>query len=557
MLLDLLETGWEDLWKGSEGPEAFGAVYTRPDVVDLILDLAGYSADGGRRLAALRVLEPGCGDGAFISAVVARLLRSELRHNGGSVPWEDRTLDGALRAVDINAAAVSAVRCSVREQLVAAGCPARRVVELAELWTVHADFLLNSWDERFDLVCGNPPYLRLEDVPKPALAHYRANYATLTDRADLFVAFIERGLQLLSRHGCLAFICANRFAKNQYGAAIRRVIARDYRVRFYLNLEHTQPFEREVSAYPAVIVVDRERGGATTAGTLSELDPATLKAVRNEAIHSAVPGPLLSRFGEWYPTGAPWLTTCHDEQSELDRLFAHLPTLERSAHETRIGIGVATGADRVFVVPGNPGGVEADRLLPLARASDVSNQGVTWSGAYLLNPFASADDGSLVELSEYPGFARYVEENAQALKARHVARTRPQNWFRTIDRVWPTLQRQPKLLIPDIQARATIGFDPGELYPHHNLYWITSRGWDLRALQALLRSGLVYRQVKAHSVQMRGGSVRWQAQTLRRVRVPDSRWLRPSLLAELARVSGSDDQAALDALAAEAFATSQ
>lgn len=555
MLLDLLETGWEDLWKGSEGPEAFGAVYTRPDVVDLILDLAGYSPGGGRRLAALRVLEPGCGDGAFISAVVDRLVCSEVRHHGGVVAWDDRTLDGALRAVDIDAAAVAAVRASVRKQLVAAGCPVSRAAELAERWTVHADFLLNSWSERFDLVCGNPPYLRLEDVPKAALAHYRANYATLTDRADLFVAFIERGLHLLSPGGCLAFICANRFAKNQYGAAIRRMIARDYRVRFYLNLEHTHPFEREVSAYPAVLVVDRERGEPTAAGTLSDLEPATLSAVRGEAIHSAAPGPLLSRFEEWYPSGAPWLTTCHDEQSELERLFAHLPTLEQSAPGTRVGIGVATGADRVFVVPGNPGGVEADRLLPLARAADVSNQGVTWSGAYLLNPFAPADDGSLVELSEYPGFARYVEAHADKLRARHVARSRPRNWFRTIDRVWPALQRQPKLLIPDIQAHATIGFDPGELYPHHNLYWITSSGWDLRALQALLRSELVYRQVKAHSVQMRGGSLRWQAQTLRRIRVPDARWLRASLLAELARISASDDQPALDALAAEAFAT--
>jgi methylase of polypeptide subunit release factors len=555
LLLDLLETGWEDLWEGSKGPEAFGAVYTRPDVVDLILDLAGYSPDSGRRLAVLRVLEPGCGDGAFISAVVGRLLCSELRHHGGSVAWDDPALDGALRAVDINAAAVAAVRASVGEQLVAAGCPARRAAELAARWTVHADFLLNSWTERFDLICGNPPYLRLEDVPKAALAHYRANYSTLTDRADLFVAFIERGLHLLSPHGCLAFICANRFAKNQYGAAIRRMIARDYHVRFYLNLEHTQPFEREVSAYPAVIVVDREQGGPTAAGTLADLEPATLRAVRGEAIHSAAPGPLLSRFDEWYPSGAPWLTTCHDEQSEHERLFAHLPTLERSAQgTTKIGIGVATGADRVFIVPGNPGGVEADRLLPLAVASDVSNQGVAWSGSYLLNPFAPADDGSLVELAKYPGFARYLDEHASALRARHVARARPQNWFRTIDRVWPALQRRPKLLIPDIQAHATIGYDPGELYPHHNLYWITSSGWNLQALKALLRSDLVYRQVKAHSVQMRGGSVRWQAQTLRRVRVPDFRWLRPSLVAELVRISTSDDQPALDALAAEAFA---
>jgi methylase of polypeptide subunit release factors len=555
LLLDLLETNWEDLWKGTEGAEAFGAVYTRPEVVDLILDLAGYVADGDRRLASLRVLEPGCGDGAFISAVVDRLVRSE-RREGGTVSWDDPILDGALRAVDINDAAVAVVRTSVARQLAVAGCPAERSAELAERWTAHADFLLTSWSGRFDVVCGNPPYLRLEDVPKAALAHYRANFATLTDRADLFIAFIERGLQLLSPGGCLAFICANRFAKNQYGAAIRRLITRNYRVRFYLNLEHTQPFEHEVSAYPAVLVVDRERDGPTVAGTLSDLKPATLEAVRTEAIRSTRPGPLLSRFDSWYPGGAPWVTTCDDERSELDRLFAHLPTLEKSAAGTKVGIGVATGADRVFVLPAAPAGVEPDRLLPLAMACDVSNQGVSWSGSYLLNPFSPIDDGSLVELERYPGFARYLEEHAEKLKARHVARTRPRSWFRTIDRIWPALQRRPKLLIPDIQTRPTIGLDPGGLYPHHNLYWITSEHWDLRALQALLRSDLVYRQVKAHSVQMRGGSVRWQAQTLRRVRLPELRQLRPALLGELARASAAEDQSVLDALAWEAFAVS-
>jgi methylase of polypeptide subunit release factors len=553
VLLDLLDTPWEELWAGVEGADALGAVYTRPEVVSLILDLAGYRDDGERRLAAMRVLEPGCGDGAFLFALVDRLLASERRHHAGEARWHDPLLDGALRAVDVDHRALEAARARIIEQLTGAGCPEARARELGGHWARRADFLLQDWAERFDLVCGNPPYLRIEDIPKAALARYRASFVTLTDRADLFIAFIERGLQLLSPDGCLAFICANRFAKNQYGAALRRLIASDYRVRFYLNLEHTQPFERNVSAYPAVLVVDRERGAATVAGTLADVSSATLDAVRREASGSQERGALLSRFAAWYPSGAPWVSTCRDESGDFDRRFAHLPTLEESAAGTKVGIGVATGADRVFVMKGGTHGVEPECLLPLARAADVSNQGVSWSGGYLLNPFAASGDGSLVDLESFPGFARYVESHAERLKVRHVAKHRPRSWYRTIDRVWPALQHRPKLLIPDIQAHSTIGFDPGEFYPHHNLYWVTSEGWELRALQGLMRSTLVYRQVSAYSVQMRGGSLRWQAQTLRRVRLPHASRLPPSLVAALADAGAGTDQAELDSLAEQAF----
>lgn len=56
--------------------------------------------------------------------------------------------------------------------------------------------------------------------------------------------------------------------------------------------------------------------------------------------------------------------------------------------------------------------------------------------------------------------------------------------------------------------------------PHHIVYWITSTTWDLRKLQALLQSDMVTDQLRAHSVAMRGGSLRYQAQNLRRVRIP-------------------------------------
>ncbi len=62
--------------------------------------------------------------------------------------------------------------------------------------------------------------------------------------------------------------------------------------------------------------------------------------------------------------------------------------------------------------------------------------------------------------------------------------------------------------------------DEGRTYPHHNLYFVTSRGWDLKVLGGLLLSRVATAFVEAYCVKMRGGTLRFQAQYLRRIRVP-------------------------------------
>ena len=64
---------------------------------------------------------------------------------------------------------------------------------------------------------------------------------------------------------------------------------------------------------------------------------------------------------------------------------------------------------------------------------------------------------------------------------------------------------------------------------------------------------MVTEQVRAHSVQMRGGSLRYQAQTLRRLRVPTLASLSLELLASLADLAQSRERALVDEVASEAF----
>lgn len=550
-MLELFEPNWREIWNGAEDVGAVGAIYTKPEIVELILDLAGYVPEASR-LSTLPLLEPSCGDGAFVQAVVRRLVASERIH-AGSIDWNVPGLSESVRAVDLNAAAVFNAKKIIVDDLVEEGCPPERALELAGAWAVQGDFLLTQWNGEFSFVVGNPPYVRLEDLPKPVLAEYRRGFATLKDRADLYIAFFERGLQLLSKTGVLAFISANRFAKNQYGTALRQLISEHYRVRHYINLEHTQPFLSDVSAYPAILTIDRMRGRETQAGTLDDLTTSTLDALRAQAFtKNARRGPLAT-FKHWYPDGAPWSSTTQEGVRVLTALRNDYPLLEESGGTTRVGIGVATGADDVYILPERSAEIEDSRQIPLIMAGDVGVAKSNWSGRFVVNPFSDADDGSLVDLADYPGLAAHFKLHSDQLRGRHVAKTRPANWFRTIDRIWPALTSTPKLVIPDIQRGGVIGVDEGEYYPHHNVYWITSDSWDLRALQALLRSTQVLIQVRAFSVQMRGGSIRYQAQTLRRLRIPSLSSLSASVVDELVSVAASGVQDEIDAAAERAY----
>jgi len=92
-----------------------------------------------------------------------------------------------------------------------------------------------------------------------------------------------------------------------------------------------------------------------------------------------------------------------------------------------------------------------------------------------------------VDLDRYPRMRRALAAHP-AVARRYVARRNPTTWHRTIDKVHPGLKDQPKLLLQDMKAQITPVFEPGGFYPHHNLYYITSTGWDLEVLGGLLLS---------------------------------------------------------------------
>jgi hypothetical protein len=496
--------------------DSLGAVFTRREVVDFILDLTGYAED--QPLHEKRLLEPSFGGGDFLLPIIERLLSvwRAARPNGSALD----ELGNAIRAVELHHDTFRSTYAAVVALLKREGMAANTATALASLWLSQGDFLLAPLEGEFDFVVGNPPYVRQELIPAPLLAEYRSRYQTMYDRADIYIPFIERSLSVLSDGGSLGFICADRWMKNRYGGPLRSLVAERFHLKIYVDMVDTPAFHSDVIAYPAITIISREAPEATRIAHRPAIDRATL-ATLADLLRAPTPpkgtGPVreLARVTN---RAEPWLLESSNQMALIRRLEDCFPSLEEMG--CKVGIGVATGADKAFIGDFDALDVEPDRKLPLVTTKDIVSGEVKWRGQGVINPFA--DSGGLVDLDEYPLLWRYLEARRDVIAGRHCAQKAPANWYRTIDRITPALAARSKLLIPDIKGEAHIVFEGGELYPHHNLYYVTSDDWDLRALQAVLLSAVTRLFVATYSTQMRGGFLRFQAQYLRRIRSP--RW---------------------------------
>ncbi|MEI6071289.1 MAG: Eco57I restriction-modification methylase domain-containing protein [Verrucomicrobiae bacterium] len=516
----------------SDAPaEDRGAVHTRPEVAEFVLDAVGWTES--EPLESFRLLEPSAGEGDFLVPAVERLI--------SRIQPDDLRIGSCIRAVEINLEALQICWERIEMLLLEHGWSTDAVQSLLDAWLLHDDFLSVPLESVFSHIVGNPPYIRLENLPKDLLKAYRARWRALFDRADLYVAFIEKSLELLRPDGRLGFICADRWMKNRYGGPLRDIVAQGFHLESYVDFTGCPAFFDEVDAYPAVTVIRKGKGNMTRTAFRPEIARETLvplaKALASHAKHPQVT--LLSGICH---NDRPWSFNENGGMPIVRKLEADFPNLEAAG--CKVGIGVATGADAVFIGSDEDLDVEPERKLPLVTTKDIRNGRVEWGGHFVLNPFES--DGRLVDPADHPKFRAYIERHRDLIQKRNVAGRNPNSWFRTIDRIHAPLTKTPKLLIPDIKGSAHVVLEPGHYYPHHNLYFVTSESWDLRILQMLLSSRVAHAFIAAYSPRMRGNFLRFQAQYLRRIRIPRFEEMDKAMKKEVLAASRSSSQSAKD-----------
>lgn len=460
-----------------------GDVFTRHEVVAYMLDLLKYTSD--INLSDVKILEPSCGNGEFLLEIISRLKESSINFGFDF----NSAYHKNVLACDIDKSKVE--ECIQRIN--------RSFSELhnPEECVLCEDFLLSEHG-LFDVIIGNPPYIRYEEIPTDRRNLYKTIFHTFHYRTDIYVLFFEKTLFMLKQNGRHCFICANRWMKNQYGKKLRQLIASEMKICQIIDMEQADAFHEKVLAYPAITLLENTRpyntfsyGKAISIKSLGNLHFTTLQTPSNEN----------------------WNNVFYD-----DKDLRNMVPIEKQGF--KIGIGVATGADSIFVSPTLYDTVEHELLMPALNARNLTGDTFSWDGRYLLNPYKK--DGTLIYLKDYPLAKAYLNSHYEKLSNRHKALKNPSKWFATIDLIKPALLKEIKILLPDISGNNFVFIDNGNFYPQHNLYYITGNDeQSLQILAAFLMSDAIKSQLYKMANHMNGGYPRWQSQYLRKLLIPN------------------------------------
>lgn len=384
-------------------------IYTRPEVVHFMLDCIGLKPN--LCLENIRFLEPSCGEGEFVVPLVKRLISSST-----STPTVEQLLNKLL-AVDISNKNIAVSKSKVRLLFNNSGFTDKGINQLLDNWFITADFLLSDIEGKFTHIIGNPPYVRVEKIPKFLLKLYRTKFSTMSDRADLYVPFFEKALSLLTKSGTLSFICTDRWTKNTYGRYLRQLISNKYSLDLFIDLYGTEAFTSNVLTYPAITQISNRHSRKTIFLKGSSFSSKESNDIRN--VFDGKESPIIP-IADFTNDKKPWLIESSGRRSLIKTIEGNFPTLEESG--CTVFIGAATGANKIYLVDKETVDIETSRLLPSVTARDQRSGIIKWSGKYIINTY---DCDGVVNLNQYPKLANYLEFHEEQLSKRHVAKKNP------------------------------------------------------------------------------------------------------------------------------------
>ncbi|WP_332767773.1 Eco57I restriction-modification methylase domain-containing protein [Phenylobacterium sp.] len=479
-------------------------VYTDVTVVGMMLDLVGWTAASD--LADARLLEPSCGDGAFVAEAARRLVRS--RPAAGISALIDMIV-----AFEFEAATARRARANVAAALQGEGMKRGDAVLLAKTWIRTEDFLTSELDGTFSHVVGNPPYMRWSLVPDILRNAYRKALPAHVAKGDLCLGFVWRGLQTLRPDtGAMAFLCADRWLRCAYGAGVREAFVKTHALVAHVEVHDVPVFtgDRAVSAYAAISLIRARANTATffaRATSTKDLRASLKEAQAHDAVCLA-PAPAPGR------TASRISLVEEDTAWAIDLLRAGGAPLGSAG--VQVKCGVALGAVKVFVVDPTAD-IEADRLVPLIRSVDVAQDGAVTAVRRVINVWT--EGGELVDLSAYPKLSAHLEAHRAQLTIRACV-GEPHQWYRSIDKIDLGRVAAPKVLVVGMAKHARVGLDAGGSQHGNALYALTSSTWPVTALRRLLDGGVLELFGVALSPRFSGGTKRFDGHVLSQVHLP-------------------------------------
>jgi adenine-specific DNA-methyltransferase len=313
-------------------------------------------------------------------------------------------------------------------------------------------------DSGFDVVIGNPPYVRQEQI-KHLKSTLKENYDCFTGTGDLYIYFYEVGIKFLRQGGTFSFITSNKWFRSGYGEKLRAWLASNTRVLQLIDFGDAPVFT--AIAYPCIFIAQRvsctPEANAVMRALNWEMGPPieTFADVMNRKSFT-IPQVELRREG--------WMLESETKLRLLERLRASGKNLGDFV-DSRFYRGVLTGLNEAFIIDR----LTRDRIIaedqssaevikPFLRGRDVKRWRVDSQDLWLIFTRRGID------IKKYPAICAYLKPYKARLTPGGPGGRKPGSyaWYEIQDNIayWQEFEK-PKIIVPAISAtvNATVDFD--------------------------------------------------------------------------------------------------
>jgi hypothetical protein len=428
----------------------------------------------------------------------------------------------------------------------------------------------------FDVIIGNPPWVRVHNMHADDRARYRQTFSVFrrggwsegargasagqgfAGQTDLAALFVERSVDLLAPNGIMGLLLPSKLWNSLAGGGARQLVLERTRI-LSLSDYSNAPDAFEAAVYPSMLVAMRiaETGSARNcAAQISVQHRADISYWDVTAENLSLdPSP-----------GSPWLLLPPRARASFDLLTAAGVPLFMTALG-RPHLGVKTGCNDAFVVrAGSNGGeftnvaaagkcdtIESPLLRPLVRGETLTRWRLTPDNERII----WTHDGAGAPLRILPPHAhRWLARSRRALEQRSDSRS--DRWW-SLFRIESACASSPRVIWADFgRAPRAAVLDAGDpTVPLNTCYSVTCVGMhDALALAAILNSRIAAAWLGAIAEPARGGYHRYLGWTIARLPVPKD-WSRAVRLlvpiAECAREGHEPDDDDLEALVLSAY----
>ncbi|HVC94217.1 MAG TPA: DNA methyltransferase, partial [Pirellulales bacterium] len=458
-------------------------------------------------LGAVRILDPACGSGAFLIEAFDQLHAAyeasndrlgELRGHRTLFDLDKTILENNLYGVDLNEEAIEICRLSLWIKTAERGKPLTsldQTIRVGNSVVADAAFHPKAFDWReefegvfqevggFDVVVGNPPYVRQEllSAIKPYLEReYRAYHGM----ADLYVYFYELGLRLLRPGGLLSFVVTNKWMKSGYGEPLRRLFGEAAWVESVVDFGHAKQIFEDADVFPSIIVA-RKPTKAPKPKT------ARLCAIPREQLRIEDLSRQIETEGVVLPLGQLGSDVWNLEPFGVAELLAKIngtgiPLAEFTG--VRPLVGIKTGFNEAFLVDSATkdaliagDATCADLIKPYLRGQDFSRWSPTWAGFWMIALKSSenyawqwadaGDDAERVFERTHPTLYTHLNQFREALNNRQ---DQGRFWWELRSCAYWDMFASRKLMYPEITWRSQWVLDLKGTLLNNTAYFLPS-----------------------------------------------------------------------------------